>query len=588
MQHNKWNTESITSKLTFFVIALIIIQTILLVVTLILGGVLEQGRENAYQFFSEKVNNRRRYIEREMKNRWTNIDPYLGQLARSFSEAEQDEEFFADAAPDLISMLRTVQTTGAFIILESQNEEHPAFYVRDYDPSLASGYDNKDLYLIAGSPDLARKLEIPLERNWSYNLALDKSNQAFYNQPYNHASLSSDAKFLGYWSNPFRLSENDLPIITYTRPFFDADNQLQGVIGVEISLNYLKDLLPRTELKAKESLGYLIGYKGGKDKKIRPLITVGALQERILHKKEPFSFHPIDKERNIYLLKNHESPGKIYADVEKMGLYNYNTPFQAEKWYLIGLMPEDSLLNYVQKIQQLLWISLFVSILLGGAGGILISYRFTKPITRLAQKVEQNDEHRAIELETIGLAEVDQLAQAIEVANNDLVEKIEEITELSETDQLTGIYNRVKFSKELEKEIERKERYQTELSLIMFDVDHFKKVNDTYGHDRGDQALIELTSVVSRLIRETDIFARWGGEEFMILTPNTDLSAANKLAERIREEIAKVEIEEVGHITCSFGVTDFKREDDFDKLTKRVDDALYEAKNKGRDRVVSI
>lgn len=169
----------------------------------------------------------------------------------------------------------------------------------------------------------------------------------------------------------------------------------------------------------------------------------------------------------------------------------------------------------------------------------------------------------------------------------ELEEKIAEVTKLSETDQLTKIYNRVKFVNELEKEINRSERYQTKLSLIMFDIDHFKAVNDKYGHDIGDETLIKLTEVVSKTVRDTDVFARWGGEEFMVLAPQTGLEEAIRLAERIRKNIAEKEIKQVGHVTCSFGVTEFKATDDFDKFTKRVDEALYQAKENGRNQVIS-
>lgn len=167
-----------------------------------------------------------------------------------------------------------------------------------------------------------------------------------------------------------------------------------------------------------------------------------------------------------------------------------------------------------------------------------------------------------------------------------LDQKIEQITRLAETDQLTKIYNRVKFKEELEKEIKRVKRYGNDLALIMIDIDHFKNVNDIFGHNFGDKVLIEMTNIVSNSIRETDIFARWGGEEFMVLTPNTSLSFAKKLAERVRKNIEKNKIKKIGQITCSFGVTKFIEKDDFDSFTKRVDDALYQAKEDGRNRVV--
>lgn len=161
----------------------------------------------------------------------------------------------------------------------------------------------------------------------------------------------------------------------------------------------------------------------------------------------------------------------------------------------------------------------------------------------------------------------------------------EELKRLSVTDQLTQVFNRVQFSRSLEEEIKRHKRYETDLSLIMFDIDHFKSINDTYGHDVGDTVLVGLAKLIQRCIRDTDIFSRWGGEEFMLLLPHTHIDNATKLAERIRTRIMANEFEVIGSLTCSFGVTQFRSEDTDETFTKRVDNALYESKHSGRNRV---
>ncbi|MCP4215202.1 MAG: diguanylate cyclase [bacterium] len=163
----------------------------------------------------------------------------------------------------------------------------------------------------------------------------------------------------------------------------------------------------------------------------------------------------------------------------------------------------------------------------------------------------------------------------------------EELKLLSQTDQLTQIFNRVKFHDSLTREVTRNRRYEADLSLIMFDIDHFKRVNDTYGHDVGDEVLITISEAVKSCIRETDIFARWGGEEFMLLLPHTSIKNAAKLAERIRKAIEETNFKTVGKVTSSFGVTQFVNSDNEEIFTKRVDMALYKAKSKGRNRVVA-
>ena len=137
----------------------------------------------------------------------------------------------------------------------------------------------------------------------------------------------------------------------------------------------------------------------------------------------------------------------------------------------------------------------------------------------------------------------------------------------------------------VEAEIQRTLRHGTPLSLIMMDLDFFKKINDTYGHLCGDCVLREITMLVNRTIRQYDLFARWGGEEFMILSPNNDMENARQLAERLRTEIEGFDFTSAHSVTCSFGVAEFREGDDIDSFTKRADDALYKAKDKGRNRV---
>ncbi|MBZ0157762.1 MAG: diguanylate cyclase [Alphaproteobacteria bacterium] len=159
------------------------------------------------------------------------------------------------------------------------------------------------------------------------------------------------------------------------------------------------------------------------------------------------------------------------------------------------------------------------------------------------------------------------------------------LKQLSSTDNLTQIYNRRAFNDLLAAELLRAQRYKTQLSLIMFDIDHFKRINDTFGHMTGDEVLKSLVRIVKGSIRSVDVFARWGGEEFMILAPETDEEATYGVAERLRREVEKHCFDTVGHLTASFGVATFRGEDQADILVKRVDDALYRAKEGGRNRV---
>ncbi len=161
----------------------------------------------------------------------------------------------------------------------------------------------------------------------------------------------------------------------------------------------------------------------------------------------------------------------------------------------------------------------------------------------------------------------------------------EELERQATTDTLTGIYNRLKFSEVLSAEIGRAERYGAPLSLVMLDIDHFKEVNDAYGHQAGDSVLRELARLISANIRNYDSFARWGGEEFMLLAPNDSLENAAALAGKLRAIVQESAFEGAGRVTCSFGVAAYRAGDTLESFTGRADEALYKAKSGGRNRV---
>jgi len=171
-----------------------------------------------------------------------------------------------------------------------------------------------------------------------------------------------------------------------------------------------------------------------------------------------------------------------------------------------------------------------------------------------------------------------------EIRNREAAER--KLQQLATTDPLTEIANRRHFLAEARAEIAKAERYHEQFCVIMFDIDHFKQVNDEYGHDVGDQVLIELVRLVSSQIREVDLFARWGGEEFLVLLPNTKPETGLNLAHRLRQQIEAHDFEGPPHLTISLGIARYQPSESLESFLKRADVALYQAKNQGRNRVV--
>jgi diguanylate cyclase (GGDEF)-like protein len=163
---------------------------------------------------------------------------------------------------------------------------------------------------------------------------------------------------------------------------------------------------------------------------------------------------------------------------------------------------------------------------------------------------------------------------------------ISSIMTQSNTDALTGIANRTHFNLIYEHALHTTQREHEELSIIFFDIDYFKNVNDSFGHLVGDDVLRHMANLVKNTLRKSDMLARWGGEEFIILLLNTPLNSAVSVAEALRELVEKEPFEIAGHITCSFGVSALRSNEQGSELLQRVDALLYQAKNSGRNRVV--
>jgi diguanylate cyclase (GGDEF)-like protein len=164
---------------------------------------------------------------------------------------------------------------------------------------------------------------------------------------------------------------------------------------------------------------------------------------------------------------------------------------------------------------------------------------------------------------------------------------IRKVKRLSEEDYLTKLNNRRKIHEVIENEISRSKRYNSTFAVILLDIDNFKTTNDSFGHNTGDQLLVQISDIIRQTIRESDIASRWGGEEFLVFCPHTNSDGAFALAEKLRNNIEKSEFDDVGYKTASFGVARIEHGDSVKSLIQRADEALYSAKNSGKNMVMT-
>ncbi|MBE0499748.1 MAG: cache domain-containing protein [Campylobacterales bacterium] len=213
---------------------------------------------------------------------------------------------------------------------------------------------------------------------------------------------------------------------------------------------------------------------------------------------------------------------------------------------------------------------------------VLLSYKISMMLRKRLSSYAKTVEAKNRELTELNQS----LEKKVYERTEELHDAYIKMKHLAVTDTLTGIYNRYYFNTALEKEIYRAHRYERSFALLMFDLDHFKKINDTYGHAIGDMVLLTLSNLVVSCLRESDIFARIGGEEFIIILPETGEELSLEIAERIRKNIESYSFEPVKKVTISIGLVRHKSEEGLEELLRRVDSALYEAKNSGRNRVI--
>jgi len=163
--------------------------------------------------------------------------------------------------------------------------------------------------------------------------------------------------------------------------------------------------------------------------------------------------------------------------------------------------------------------------------------------------------------------------------------QLEENRRLAESDSLTGVANRYRLEKILSRECQRAGRFRQPLSLIAMDIDDFKLINDKHGHQGGDTVLVEVAQTLQGCLRDTDLLARWGGDEFMIVLPDSPITAAMHLAHRMRERLLQRKPLGLSTLTISFGVVERHTEEPMSELMGRADQALYRAKGTGKNVV---
>lgn len=699
--------RSIALSLAAAIFLIVVVQSVIWICVLCFGGILDTTRQNAYSAFSDRVGNRRDYLQVELKNRRASVEMFTEELTECLDilgssqipTKEAQTAYFEQVSEVLTSMMRTTVSTGAFVILNdnlTRDFVHSAMYLRDYDP-FNSRQDNADIFMAVGPSDVSTSMRIQLDSLWSYTLTLTPDNSAFYDNPYNATELSGDASLLGYWSEPFSVIKGAVPAITYSMPMIDKSGAVRGVCGIDLTVPFIRKLLPSDELSARDPIGYMLGGVGngavsGENAApvIMPMLTSGEFQEYILNVGEPLELLPENMQYNTFLLKNHNFGRPIYSCVQKIQLYEHRTPFENDEWYIAGFITDDELLEFLHRVEALLAVSSLSCAAAAAVLGVIVAFHFTRPITALANVVSNSRLDDCTNLANTGYREIDELTDAIEAATKNYIETADKVSRIIEmvdvpigvfecresmryvftTDRLDEIFSlsretaeklysdRQKFVKwlsglmsrpESEEEnvykicddpekwvriftvtngsdmlgiatdvtydvsekrrikLERDYDFLTRLrsmsyfrvsvehlmetkgkrvqALMMLDLDKFKLVNDTYGHEVGDDYLCALAKTLKEYDDERSIVGRRSGDEFLMFFHG--FTSRAQTLERAREffrSLAANQFTFPDGVTRAIAVSGglcWRDDvgDSIDDLLEAADRALYRAKH---------
>ncbi len=422
------NRNSIIIKVGTLMLMLVLLQAAFSAALIFGTGVSDTLEAFSSNLFIKSIQNRHNYLEGEMLNNWSNIDDYVDDVEGFYRHAVRiDEEyndqmhFFLDSSLDtLIDMLWSTGATGGFIIMDDANGEsvHTALYITNSNYS-SNIQDNNALQIVYGSSEISKEHKIPLSNIWSYGMNLGETNECILRRPIYATTLTDNSEFWGYWHFAYAISGKD-SALTYSIPIMDENSNPVGVMGIEVTQNYLYRHLPFDDFSDTGSYGYTFANIDTDTRTVSPLMVQGTVQQSILG--EPglgIPYSPIDsamRDSGIYLLQNNIEDVAIYS--EKLELYHSNTPFAGQEFHLVGITSLSNITSFSNEMDNTVMFMIIISAVFGVFFAYLVGYRFSRPIVNLSNKMMGFLGGEKISFSQVGIYEIDELSNAISQLND--------------------------------------------------------------------------------------------------------------------------------------------------------------------------
>ncbi|MDE6606524.1 MAG: EAL domain-containing protein [Lachnospiraceae bacterium] len=435
--------KTILREILLPLLSVLIFEMLFMSAAIRLSGVTKKLNQNAADMLLQRTENKGNYLLNEMTGNWSSLDMLsddiddkvqsrleqgLITLADLNGNNEKCTELLKDISPELIETMYNKQISGIFMIFNTYGLEDPqlpemlpGIYLRDLDPKSASSERNADLLWERAPAGLVRSSYIATDSGWQPGFSRsDSVEQEFFYKPF--VAAYSDIRNLkekeyGYWTvTPYSLSGDKHAGIAYSIPLVLKDGTVYGVLGVELLTDYIQSLLSDTEFAEDKQGSYLLAVGLGEDAFLTPVIRSGDIVEM-----------PEIEELHFVLLGDgnvaEDAEGKYYAAVKRLEIYSNHAPFDADKWYLLGIGPKKSLFAFSGQIRAVLLISIAVTFIIGLLGILYASYRLSKPIRQLSEEVAaaQKDNRMPV-LSATGIIEIDQFADSISRLGQEVVE----------------------------------------------------------------------------------------------------------------------------------------------------------------------
>jgi diguanylate cyclase (GGDEF)-like protein len=490
-----------------------------------------------HYFLTNFMDNIGRNVEYWAKNSTLTSEEYTQIKKRNIKNEWQN---FMKANPDLL-WIYFGRTDGAFTI-------------SPYNNSVPSGYD-------------------PRKRIW-YLEAMKKKNSVIWTSPYIDAM-----------SGKVTISAAS----TVKNP---ETKEILGVVGIDFNLDRFSNAITAIN-KMYDGFTIIIDNKGiilnHPDKKYlgKDISKIDWVKNVLKSKEGDFisKFDVLSESDSISNGNGNNSDNSISSNEYNKYFISYATVAKTD-WKLISLIPTDSMQRIIDPIRDRTLSVAIISIICASLIGIWFSARMSKKINNIVKYMEEVEQgNLTLNSHYYGDDVFGILNKKFNEMAINISKMLQEAKMLSNIDGLTKLYNHLYCYERLEDEIRRANRYKSKLCVIMIDIDHFKDINDTFGHQAGDKALVVIANTIKNSLRELDIVGRYGGEEFLAILPEIGLEECFVAAERIRKNVENLFWEYTERqLTVSIGIAEFDNEES-NELVEKADILLYRAKNNGRNRI---